>query len=201
MKVLLLDADGVVLQKGEYFSERFAREHNVPIDVVVEFFKGPFTACQRGEADLKTEIAPYLEKWGWQGSEDDFLEYWFSSDVVLNPEIEEVISGLKEKGVRLYLASNNEKYRAAAIEKLLKEKDLLDGTYFSANLKVRKENPEFFEYIARDLAVEPREMAFVDNDQKNVDSALSLGIDAKLYSSEVLNGLRENTSEEKIKFI
>lgn len=201
MKILLLDADGVVLKKGEYFSERFAREHNVPLEDVLEFFKGPFAACQRGEADLKEEIKPYLEKWKWEGSTDDFLDYWFKSDVVLNPGIEEVISAYKEKGVKVYLASNNEKYRAKAIEDLLNQNNLLDGVYFSSHLKMRKDNPAFFEHILEDLEVQPNEVAFVDNDEKNVESAVSLGIDARLYNPEILRELAEDTTESKIKFI
>lgn len=201
MKALLLDADGVVLKKGEYFSERFAREYNVPLEDVVEFFKGPFAACQKGEADLKEEIKLYLDKWKWEGSTDDFLDYWFKSDVVLNSEIEEIISMYKEKGIKVYLASNNEKYRAKAIETLLKEKDLLDGVYFSSHLKVRKENPEFFEHVIEELGVEPSEIAFVDNDEKNIESAASLGIDARLYNSEILREWIDGTAENKIKFI
>lgn len=201
MKVLLLDADGVVLEKGEYFSERFSREYNVPLESVIEFFKGPFVACQKGETDLKEELLPYLEKWNWQGSVDDFLDYWFKSDVILNPGIEEIVSDFREKGVKVYLASNNEKYRAKVIADLLTKNNLLDGVFFSAHLKVRKENPEFFEHIVKELDITPTEMAFIDNDQKNVDSALSVGIDARPYTPEVLNELSAETSENKLKFI
>jgi putative hydrolase of the HAD superfamily len=201
MKVLLLDADGVVLQKGEYFSERFAREYNVPLSSVVEFFKGPYVACQKGEADLKDELQPFLEKWNWQGSTEDFLGYWFKYDVVLNPGIKEVVANLREKGVKVYLASNNEKYRAKVIEDLLREEELLDGVYFSSHIKVRKDTPGFFQHVIDELGVEPQEVTFVDNDQKNVDSAESLGIDARIYSPEILTELRENTVENKVKFI
>ena len=194
MKVLLLDADGVVLSKGEYFSERFAREYKVPIDDVVEFFKGPFVLCQKGEADLKVEIKPYLEKWNWQGSVEDFLNYWFKSDVVLNSGIKEIVSKFHDKGIKCYLASNNEIYRAKAIRKLLDDEKLLDGVYFSGYMKIRKENPDFFEYILNDLEVEAGEVHFVDNDQKNVDSASSVGINARLYQEGILKDLLKNIS-------
>jgi putative hydrolase of the HAD superfamily len=189
MKILLLDVDGVVLQKGEYFSVRFAREYNVDPESVVEFFRGPYLECQKGEADLKEVLKPYLEKWGWKTGVDDFLQYWFTSDVVLNPGITEVLSQFKEKGVRCYLASNNEVYRAEVIMKFLEETDLLAGAYFSSQLKVRKEDPAFFAHIVRDLQVTPKDVYFVDNDQKNVDSASSVGIHAYLYTPQVLADL------------
>ena len=198
MKALLLDADGVVLQKGEYFSEKFAREYNVPLAVVVDFFKGPFVACQKGEADLKEEIQPYLDKWNWPGSTDDFLDYWFQSDVVLNSEIKDIVSRFRDAGVKVYLATNNEKYRGKVIEALLKEKNLVDGVYLSARMKVRKEDPEFFKGIIADLGIESRDITFVDNDQRNIDSALSVGIDARLYQSDIFNELIEIITNNKI---
>ncbi len=60
MRFLLLDVDGVVLQKGEYFSERFSRDYSVPLTEVIPFFKSPLVACQKGEADLGRELEPYL---------------------------------------------------------------------------------------------------------------------------------------------
>lgn len=196
MKILLLDADGVVLKKGEYFSEKYAREYNVPIDDVVAFFKGPFISCQKGEADLKEVILPYLDRWGWQESVDDFLNYWFASDVVLNKELEKTALEFKAKGVRIYLASNNEKYRAQAIKNVLIPLNYLDGFYFSSDMKVRKEDPSFFRYILNELAVDSSEVAFVDNDQKNVDSALSVGILASLYRPETLTDLLEKAKND-----
>ena len=131
MKVLLLDADGVVLEKGEYFSDKYAREHNVPVDDILEFFKGPYLKCQRGEADLKQELVPYLQKWGWEDSVDAFLEYWFTYDVHLKDGAREAITAFKNRGVQCYLASNNEQYRAEYIRQFLESLNLLDGYYYS----------------------------------------------------------------------
>jgi len=189
MKVLLLDADGVILNKGEYFSERFAREYNLPLEDVVEFFKGPFLLCQKGEADLKEELEPYLKKWDWDKGVDAFLKYWFDSDLVFNEGIQSTLSRFREKGIKCYLASNNEKYRAKEICRMLDEVGLLDGAYFSADLKVRKEDSKFFEYVLTNIGVEAKDAYFVDNDQKNVDAALHLGVNASLYNEHVLDDL------------
>ena len=186
MRILLLDADGVVLNKGEYFSERFAREYQLPIENVTPFFKGPFVLCQKGEADLKEELEPYLQKWNWTDGVDAFLSYWFDSDVVLNENTQFMVAQFKEKGVQCYLASNNEKYRAQVISELLKGTGLFDGFYFSAELKICKEDPEFFEYIIKDLRVSPEDVYFIDNDQKNVEAAHSVGIHASLYNEHIL---------------
>ena len=196
--MLLLDADGVVLKKGEYFSERFSREYNVPLEEVLMFFKNVYGDCQAGTKDLKQELIPYLRQWNWEGSVDDFLDYWFE-DVEINTEIVAIIEEFKQRGISVYLASNNEHYRARAIEEALG--NMLDGYFFSADLKVKKTNSEYFSKVAESLGVETSEMNFVDNDERNISAATEAGVNARLFNDKVMKELlEENTlTEFKIK--
>ncbi len=194
MKALLLDADGVVLKKGEFFSEKFSREHNVPIEEVMKFFKGPFGACQEGTKDLKEELVSYLNQWGWQGTVEDFLEYWFE-DVVVNPEYISQIQEYREKGIMCYLASNNEHYRGREIESVLG--NMLDGYFFSAELKIKKENPAYFEFILEKLGLSASEVGFVDNEEKNVEAAREAGLQVRLFNENAVDELlAEGTLQE-----
>jgi putative hydrolase of the HAD superfamily len=186
MKALLLDADGVVLKKGEFFSEKFSREHNVPIEEVMKFFKVPFGACQEGTKDLKEVLVPYLNQWGWQGTVEDFLEYWFE-DVVVDPEFISQIQEYREKGIMCYLASNNEHYRSREIESVLG--NMLDGYFFSADLKIKKESPAYFELILEKLGLSASEVGFVDNEEKNVESAREAGIQAEIFNEGIFDEL------------
>lgn len=199
MKALLLDADGVVLKKGELFSEQFSREYNIPLEKVIPFFKNELGRCQKGEADLKEVLPPYLESWGFNGTVDDFLEYWFR-DVEINSEIIELVAECKEKGIACYLASNNEKYRARRIEEKLK--GLLDGYFFSADLKIKKESPEFFRVVSQKIGIPPSEIGFVDNEEKNVESAKEAGVESRMYNreslTELVNGKGLSEFKEKI---
>ena len=196
--MLLLDADGVVLKKGEYFSERFSREYNVPLEEVLMFFKNVYGDCQAGTKDLKQELIPYLRQWNWEGSVDDFLDYWFE-DVEINTEIVAIIEEFKQRGISVYLASNNEHYRARAIEEALG--NMLDGYFFSADLKVKKTNSEYFSKVAESLGVETNEMNFVDNDERNISAATEAGVNARLFNDKVMKELLEENmlTEFKIK--
>lgn len=189
MKVLLLDADGVVLKKDEYFSKKFTRDFALSEEEVLVFFKNEYGRCQSGELDLKEELVPYLENWGWSGTVEDFLEYWFSRDVVINDFLVPIVEQLRDSGVKCYLASNNEKYRAERIRKVLEEVEMLDGYYFSAALKVKKNDPLFFSKILEDLKVTASEVIYLDNDQINLDSAKTLGIETHLYTDEKIQAL------------
>ncbi len=196
MSVVLLDADGVILKKEGYFSERFSKEYDVPLDEVLPFFKNVYGDCQKGEKDLKQELVPYLNKWNWEGSVDDFLDYWFE-DVQISPEALSAINELKQKGVKVYMASNNEHYRARAIEAVLG--NTLDGYFFSADLKVKKSNPEYFTKVAGELGVSPSEMSFIDNDEGNVAAAREAGLKAKLFTEESFKELFVESSVTEFK--
>lgn len=189
MKVLLLDADGVLLKSEELFSVRFSKEYNVPLESVSDFFKGPFSECQSGTRDLKIELLAYLAKWGWEKSVDDFLAYWFESDTTFNENVCEIVKKIRETGAKCYLASNNEKYRAEDLWRRINERNLLDGHFFSWELQTKKDNPLFFQKILNELAITPAEVCFVDDDERNVTAAKSVGIEAYLYDDSALKVL------------
>ena len=189
MKVLLLDADGVLFKSEVLFSTLFSQEYGVPLEDISEFFRGPFAQCQTGEKDMRDELPEYLEKWKWNGDLDSFLQYWFESEFKLDEKLHTSVQHLRENGVLCCLASNNEKHRAAHLEKRLREMDALDKYYFSWSLKSKKNNPDFFEKIIEELKVAPEEIIFIDDEQQNIDTAKSLGIDARLYHDGVLEEL------------
>lgn len=182
MKVLLFDADGVILKSNEYFSERFARDHSVPVEEIIPFFKNEFRVCQEGKADLKAELEKYLPKWKWDKSVDDFIDYWFTTDAQVNEELFVYIQKLRAQGITCYLASDQEKYRAEYLRNVLGFKQKLDGCFFSCELGFKKSQPEFFEIVVKELNVEPHEIVYFDDEQGNMDTAISVGIDARLYS-------------------
>ena len=78
---------------------------------------------QLGKADIKDALKKYLPPWGWKKSADEFLEYWFKFDSVLNREMLKSIKDLRKSGIKCYLATNNEKYRVEYFENVLKFKE------------------------------------------------------------------------------
>ncbi|MFH2021790.1 MAG: hypothetical protein ABIJ33_00705, partial [Patescibacteria group bacterium] len=66
-KAIIFDTDGMVVITN-MFSVKFCEEYQVSYEVVLPFFKNEFQPCLIGEADLKEQIKPYLEKWGWKKS-------------------------------------------------------------------------------------------------------------------------------------
>ena len=78
IKGILFDADGVIIN-SEKFSVPYQKKFNVHVDEITPFFKGEFKECIVGRADLVKIIQPWLQKWKWKGSAEEFLEFWFKA--------------------------------------------------------------------------------------------------------------------------
>ena len=184
VKAILLDLDGLVIRpRHKYFSEKLSEDYKIPLSEIMPFFKNEYKLAAKGEVGIREVLPLYLKKWGWKKSLDDFLTYWFESEKTPDTNILEISKKLREKGLKVYLVSNNEKERANYVMKDLGLKNLFDGGYFSCNLGFTKSEPEFFQKILEDLKFKSGEIMHWDDDPKEVDAAKSVGINAKLYTS------------------
>ena len=185
MKVVLFDVDGVLIKKRkEFFSERFMREYNAPIEKVREFFKNEFGICQKGKADLHEELEKRLPDWGWTKGTDAFMQYWFETDAEVDQELLVAVDEFKGREIVCYVVGDQEKYRAEYLRNLLGVGKRFDGAFFSYEIGAHKHEPEFFREVLRRLrGVKPQEIWYFDDGQKNVDAAKVYGIKAHFYSS------------------
>lgn len=181
---ILIDVDGVVVRpRNRYFSETLAEKQNIPLDEVLPFFKGEYKKAQIGEVDIREILPPYLTKWNWQGSIEDFLTFWFESEKDLDHGILDMVKNLRENGDRVHLASDNEANRAKYLMENVGLQDSFDSAFFSCDLGVTKSDPNFFVKVAEKLGVKTSDLKYWDDDQKNVDIAEKVEVNAHLYTS------------------
>jgi len=194
VKTILFDLDGVVIKREEYFSDRFSKDFNVDIHKILPFFKNEFQSCLAGKADLRVELAKYLPIWGWTKSVDDLLEYWFSAESRLDPDILGSVKELREKGHECFIQTSNANERLI----YLKEKTVLersfDGIFASCDLGVLKPDFKFWEAVYQKLPVKPiEEILVIDDDQDNIDSANKFGFKTHLFQN--FEAYQENISD------
>lgn len=182
-KIIFFDADGVTIVKREkYFSERLSLDYGVKEELVLSFFKNEFNDCILGKRDLKEVLMSYIGLWGWKGSVDDLLKYWWEGENKLNAPVIEYINNIRKQGIKCYLATDQEKYRANYLMENVGLKNHLDGAFFSCDVGVSKSTKEYWEYVLQNLKVEnPNGVYYFDDEQENIDSAKSAGVTAYLY--------------------
>ena len=183
IKVIIFDADGMLLRQ-ERPSTFLPRDYGISIENLNSFFDGPFQECLVGKADLKEEILPYLNTWGWDKGVEAFLNLWFTRELHVNKELIEYIRYLKRKKIQCFLATNQEKYRFQYFLNQLGFADIFNKTYSSNNLGYKKSSHEFLSKIFTDFKnIKKEEILFWDDRSENIKSAKDFGINAELFTS------------------
>jgi len=179
-KVVLFDADGVTLKEDKYFSEYLAEQGLISsLDKTTPFFNGVFQDCLLGKADLKEELAKVIDKWGWEGTVDELVDYWFTVGDDLNEDVVSYINDCKKNNIRCYMTADQEKYRAAYLRRKLSH--LFEDFFFAGEIGYAKKEPECFEYVygrVGQFVNEKSEILFIDDMEHNVTNARAFGIEA-----------------------
>ncbi len=136
IKIILFDCDGPIIHREKYFSQRLKEERGIEVNLDKDnsFFNGEFLLCETGKADLKQVLPKWLDTWHWKGSIDELLEYWFSNEAETNIEMLNYIKSLKQRGIKCYLATNNEKYRVKYLLETVGLQKHFDGCFASCDL-------------------------------------------------------------------
>lgn len=185
-KVIIYDNDGMVTHGGR-FSEQYSREFAVDVAVMAPFFEGPLKQCQMGKADLKEELKKVIEIWQWKGTVDELMRYWFSIGDLVHEEIYASVTKLKQQGLVVCLATNNEKYRMQYLSNKLSYDKVFDELFTSAELGAFKQSAEGVEKIFQTLKekygiTDKAEILYWDDREKNVAGLNNMGFNARLYT-------------------
>ena len=188
MKAIIFDSDGM-LTFDPGFSKTYAKEHGISLEEMTPFFTGPFKSALVGKADLKEELQKgWLEKWGWKGTVDELLGYWFAVGSRPDPEILATILDLRKRGIICVLATNQEKHRTDHMLGAFGYADVFDKVFSSAYVGHKKPTPEFFDEVfsylqSRDSSIGKSDVMFWDDDPENVEGAKNYGFDARQFTN------------------
>lgn len=178
--IALIDIDGVI-NHATRFSGRYAADYSVSPSALAPFFTGPFQECLTGQRDLKQELAPILSSWGWKGTVEELLHYWFAGEINPQPEVVAEIKRMHNSGIRCIGASNQEKYRLQYLRQSLGLDDYFDQLHSSADLGCKKPEPEFYKALLERSGAMPEEIIYWDDDTENVTAAQALGLTSYLF--------------------
>ena len=196
IKVILFDADGVIQYAPEDWSVAFARLL-------------PFENSQRAHkftADIFAAETAFLSRTdGFDQALDDVLKAWrlidYKSSVVETmfsllafDDVMEVVQATRSKGIQCFLASNQQKRRAAHMSDKFSYSSKFDGELYSCNLGAAKPSALYFERALEAAGVDAASTLFVDDRAENIAGASRLGLHTMLYdgrngAANLLSGL------------
>jgi putative hydrolase of the HAD superfamily len=184
IKAICFDLDGVVLKKREtFFSDKLSEKLNISTEKILPFFKKEYKEIVVGKSDLKNGLEKYLSDWGWTDSLDDLLDFWFASENDIDKQVLETVKKLRVLDFKVFLASDHALERAENVRNTLGLKLYFDGDFFSYDIGHTKESREYFDEIIKRIDLDPREIFFIDDDEKNLGFAKNAGLQTIYFES------------------
>jgi putative hydrolase of the HAD superfamily len=183
-RAVIFDADGVLITPPQLFSRVYCALRGWPADHLDPFFAAEFQEALCGRADLK-ELLLSSPLWDFTGDPQTLLDQWFASEHHLNLPLLELIPHLRAGGTPVYLATNQEQYRAGYFRQVMFP-DSFDDYFISSELGVVKNQDKFWRHLRGRLTesnpgLQPSEIIFFDDSPEHIDAALRAGVRAHLY--------------------
>ena len=114
-------------------------------------------------------------------NKEDIRKEWVDT-VKINFELVNYIKELK-KTHKVYLLSNAISSYLRNILSKYNLEECFDKIYISAEIHLIKPNANFFSYVTNDLGLNPKECIMIDDSQKNINGAESIGIKGIVYQN------------------
>jgi len=122
---------------------------------------------------------------------DTEIDHAWNSLLIGVPEPNHDLLLLAKKKYRTFLLSNNNEIHYNWIMNYLKTEHQLESNaiffekdYYSHLMKMRKPNPEIFEYVLKDYKLDPAETLFIDDSLQHLKTAASLGMQTHLLTAD-----------------
>jgi putative hydrolase of the HAD superfamily len=184
IRAVLFDADGVIQNSSiEALSVRlkpilgFVPE---PFDAFLQHVldaEGPAIA---GQVDLVQALEPVLGNWGAPGKAAALAEAWWCT-VEPDAAVLALIGKLRQRGIVCALATNQHRFRADYMRQTFAYDSVFDHSFYSYQLRCAKPDLLYFQTLLATLPFAPAEVLFIDDLEKNVAAARSVGITAAQF--------------------
>jgi len=124
--------------------------------------------------------------WHWDGEPEALLKRWFEHENSIDEPLQELLLKVRAQGVPVYLATNQEKYRADYLRRVMFP-GTFDGIFVSCELGLAKPDPHYFELILEQLQQSdpdllPNDLMFFDDSPSHVEGAIAAGLRAEVYT-------------------
>jgi putative hydrolase of the HAD superfamily len=188
MKVMMVDVDGVLIHgrptDGLPLFTYLERDLGLRLDLLQqEFFQTHWRDIIIGREPLEPRLAGVLAKIAPHLSAETLIDYWFENDSRLDLNLLEELAPLRQSGITLLLATNQEHRRARYLMEQIGLNAHFDDIIYSAALGHSKPSLDFFRLATERAGVLPGEIAFIDDMAVNIEAARQFGWNAAQWTA------------------
>lgn len=183
IKAIIFDLNGVFIQSPK-LSDRFQQKFGVSQEEFLSVLKEIMAKVRKPDAgDTFSYWKPFLDKWDVNLTKQEFFNFWFNAEEEV-PKLIELVKQIKDKGIKIFILSNNFAERAEYYDKNFLFLKMFDKVYYSWQTGFVKPDPEAFNNLLRENNLKPEDCVYFDNSQENIETANSLGIRSFLFEDE-----------------
>jgi putative hydrolase of the HAD superfamily len=184
IKHVIFDVDGVITP-GYRASELAVEKFGLDFASIKRFFtSNEWQKCVEGKVCLEDLLSIELPKWGFQGTMQEYLQYWFETENIVNNEVLDLVTSLREKGIGCSIGSNQEKKRASYLWNECGLSNHFDFSFFSFQLGCTKPQIAFYHKIQSLLKTHPEEILLIDDSSINIKAAKEFSWKGLLWPQE-----------------
>lgn len=180
IKVVCFDFDGVIC-KGELCSIRLERDYGVAHKDFVKILDSSWKEARIGKLTIEEVWEKPLKKWKLPFTLEQFFDYWFGYEQ-MDKEILNLIKNLRKK-IKVFLLTNNSVGRMDFYNKRNKLFSNFDEVIMSGSIGALKTSKKAAIQICELANANPKEIAVIDNSQKDLDKYSNHGFRTILYTS------------------
>lgn len=203
IRAVVFDAVGTILEPNPTPADVYAQiggRHGskLPQSFIASAFREAFNAQERRDVTLRlvTDEARECERWrsivgavlhDVVPAGECFQELWNHfrqpANWKLTPDTGRVFTALRERGLKLAVASNFDSRLRSVLAGFV-ENQQLDDVVISSEVGWRKPAPQFFAAVCQRLACDPSHILFVGDSRENdYDGAIAAGMSALLLDA------------------
>ena len=177
-KLYIFDCYGVVVNE---VGNDWAARHGIKNDSE-KYTKWRKIADQSDLGEIsKDEVYQKTSKLANQ-TPQEFEREWTDS-VKVNKDVIETIKKLRKADIKVVMLSNTSSFIQDFLEKVGAD-GIWDKKFLSYELGIKKPDPKIFQYVLDEMNIRAEDVCFIDDNEINLRSAETLGIQTVLYPSE-----------------
>ncbi len=189
-KAAIFDLDGTMIDSmyvWEKVDKNFLTQRGIPVTAeYTEKMRGlffePAAEYTKRTYGLKESTQQIMQIWL------DMARYEYEHNVRLKPYVKEYIDALKNKGVKLGLATSSDPYLLEPVLKSNKVESYFDTVCYTSQVGKNKSFPDIYLYTAEKLGVSPDSCVVFEDIPEGIDGANKAG----MYTVAVYDKASEN---------
>lgn len=183
IKAVIFDLNGIFLQSRN-LSDRFQDDFNISNNIFLPKLKEIMDQVRKPNAlPAFSYWSSILKEWKIEINESKFWDYWFKGEIQSDRMIQ-YSKILKEKGIKIFILSNNFKERADFYGHYPWMHDIVDKVYFSWQTGFVKPDVRAWKLVLSENNLNASDCIYFDDQKKNLDAAESIGIKSFLFINE-----------------